>query len=95
MLNAVATTWSGRYRRNGYFWQGLRNILLVILFFAGVAPEGHMIVAQRFIAGSNTAQSNASATRAADGGAGGGGGIWGRPLPTNELVGYYQSSLQD
>lgn len=39
MLNAVATTWSVRYRRTGYFRQGLRNILLVILFFGGVAPD--------------------------------------------------------
>ena len=39
MLNAVATTWSVRYRRTGYFRQGLRNILLVILFFAGVTPD--------------------------------------------------------
>ena len=39
MLNAVATTWSVRYRRNGYIRQALRNILLVILFFAGVAPD--------------------------------------------------------
>ncbi len=39
MLNALATTSSVRYRRTGYFRQGLRNILLVILFFAGVAPD--------------------------------------------------------
>ena len=36
MLDAMATTSSERYRRSGYVHQGLRNIALVALFFAGV-----------------------------------------------------------
>ena len=39
MLDAVATTSSERYRRSGYVRQGLRNIGLVALFFAGVSPQ--------------------------------------------------------
>ncbi len=39
MLDPTATTSSERYRRTGYVRQGLRNIFLVALFFAGVAPR--------------------------------------------------------
>ena len=39
MLDAVATTSSERYRRSGYVRQGLRNMILVALFFIGVSPR--------------------------------------------------------
>lgn len=39
MFDTVATTSSERHRRSGYLRQGLRNILLVVLFYVGVSPE--------------------------------------------------------
>ena len=39
MLDAVAMTSSERYRRSGYLRQGIRNIVLVALFFGGLSPE--------------------------------------------------------
>ena len=39
LLDATATTSSERHRRRGYVRQGMRNLLLVALFFAGVAPR--------------------------------------------------------
>ena len=39
MLDAAATTSSERYRRSGYLKQGVRNIILVDLFFLGVSPN--------------------------------------------------------
>ena len=39
LLDTAATTSSERHRRAGYLRQGMRNTLLVALFYAGVAPR--------------------------------------------------------